>query len=554
MPQCKGAKVFNVLTENSWLTAKGNLVQDSQEHEMRHYEFCVDQMDGIDGRLGAVSCAACTKEHPCVNLCCPHGIALHEYGECGKKTLNATFAPEFWTKHDMQMEEYGRERGFILKAPAGKGAQFDCPDSQFVAELLQTFPGPSSYEVTSDGRLHGYDITYNHQQAKHDGDFSWDNDKFCVTFADEDEDYKTDDVFQFAFITCIDTNCPGPSQAHLDFLSYFNPISLCISIFFLLLTIVVFVWYKNINQWDRSNMMKIAFMVNLTIAYIVAVVQWLQGDDFRGTPGCKITGYLLQHFFLGAIFWINAMGFHIWRMFNIGGSKKPFREDLKKFLFYALYAQGVPLLINIVTAIVDSTRDKISSFHPNMGELTCSLGEGRTQKVAHPSYFVSARFIYHDLFLFLVQIVNGVFLISIGRVLSRGFQNQADRLELMGEEKESFKKRFFKAANNGTIVLRIFVILGVPWVFELISNVIAHYHLECQPTSVRVSVFISNLFVCFAGIFIFLTMVVKKEYMKGMREQATLALASYGIINSPAPKHDSSMMTSMSELNSAAKP
>merc|ERR1712210_256127 len=82
-------------------------------------------------------------------------------------------------------------------------------------------------------------------------------------------------------------------------------------------------------------------------------------------------------------------GFHIWRMFNVGGSKKPFREDLKKFLFYALYAQGVPLLINIVTAIVDSRRDKISSFYPNMGELTCSLGEGRTQKEAYPSYLFS---------------------------------------------------------------------------------------------------------------------------------------------------------------------
>ena len=30
MPQCKGAKVFSLLTENSWLTVKGNLVQDSQ--------------------------------------------------------------------------------------------------------------------------------------------------------------------------------------------------------------------------------------------------------------------------------------------------------------------------------------------------------------------------------------------------------------------------------------------------------------------------------------------------------------------------------------------
>ena len=38
----------------------------SQENEMRHYEFCVDLMDGDDddvtgGKFGAVSCAACTK-------------------------------------------------------------------------------------------------------------------------------------------------------------------------------------------------------------------------------------------------------------------------------------------------------------------------------------------------------------------------------------------------------------------------------------------------------------------------------------------------------------
>ena len=132
------------------------------------------------------------------------------------------------------------------------------------------------------------------------------------------------------------------------------------------------------------------------------------------------------------MFWINAMGFHIWRMFNIGGSKKPFREDLKKFLFYALYAQGVPLLINIVTAIIDSTRDGITSHYPNMGELRCFLGEGKPQKMEHPSYFESAKFIYNDLFLVIVQLVNGFFLISIGRVLSRGFQNQADRLKLIG--------------------------------------------------------------------------------------------------------------------------
>jgi hypothetical protein len=365
-------------------------------------------------------------------------------------------------------------------------------------------------------------------------------------------DYVPDGVFQLTFSTCYDSSCPGPSQAHIDFLETFNPISLCITIFFLLLTIIVFVLYKNINAWDRSNMMKIAFMVNLTMAYIVSVSSWAQDDDSNhGKPGCILIGYLLQHFFLSAMFWINAMGFHIWRLFNVGSSRKTRREDQKTLLFYALYAQGVPLLINIITAIIDSTRDRITPHYPNMGELRCFLGES---KMKHPNYFKSAKFIYNDIFLFLVQFVNGFFLISIGKVLRRGWNDQAERLKLMGEEKAGFQEKFFKAASNGTIVLRIFVILGVPWVFELISTVISHYHDECQPTSVRVIVFITDLFVCFAGFFIFLTMVVKKEYLKGMRDQATEALSSYGIISPSARDNDGSLMTSMSELNSAAKP
>ena len=124
------------------------------------------------------------------------------------------------------------------------------------------------------------------------------------------------------------------------------------------------------------------------------------------------------------------MGFHIWRLFNVGGSKKSFREDLKKFLLYALYAQGVPLLINIITLIIDSSKDKITSHYPNMGAVRCFLGEAGYQKKNH--YFESATFIYHDLFIILVQLVNSVFLFSIGKVLRRGCKIQAERLKLMG--------------------------------------------------------------------------------------------------------------------------
>ena len=89
-------------------------------------------------------------------------------------------------------------------------------------------------------------------------------------YDDNTYDYVSDGVLQLTFNVCYDNDKEGQRcQDHLEFLSNFNPISLSISIFFLLLTIGVFIWHKNINVWDLSDMMKIAFLVNLTIGYIV---------------------------------------------------------------------------------------------------------------------------------------------------------------------------------------------------------------------------------------------------------------------------------------------
>ena len=187
-------------------------------------------------------------------------------------TKNKPFSAEFWTEHDNQMKEYWEEHGLILKAPTSNNQTgLTCPPKPWALDPLHLYPNFSakSYTVTPDGRLHGHNIEYQHQRNAHTGDFFWDNDKFCVSYADMDNEYEPDDVFELTYHTCTDGSKPPECQDHEDFLSSFNPVALSISIFFLLLTIAVFVWYKKINSWDRANMMKIAFLVNLTIAYIV---------------------------------------------------------------------------------------------------------------------------------------------------------------------------------------------------------------------------------------------------------------------------------------------
>ena len=138
-------------------------------------------------------------------------------------------------------------------------------------------------------------------------------------------------------------------------------------------------------------------------------------------------------FSCSSMFWINTMGFNLWRVFNFHSKK---RENLRRFLKYVLYAQGMPLLISISTAIADASRPKSEEGHslaephfPNMGVVRCFLGE---QYKSDQKYLESAKFIYMDIFILLIQIANIFFLGSICLVLFKGWGNQARLDEMKG--------------------------------------------------------------------------------------------------------------------------
>ena len=128
------------------------------------------------------------------------------------------------------------------------------------------------------------------------------------------------------------------------------------------------------------------------------------------------------------MFWVNAMGFNLWKVFNFHGSKS--RESIGRFLKYCLYAQGVPLLISIITATADELRPihevtglpQATPHFPNMGVVRCFVGEQYEDGL---TYFESAKFIYMDLFILLIQMANIFFLGSIYMVLFKGWENQA---------------------------------------------------------------------------------------------------------------------------------
>ena len=151
------------------------------------------------------------------------------------------------------------------------------------------------------------------------------------------------------------------------------------------------------------------------------------------------------------------MGFNIWRMFKtLKKRHMNSKGNLRKFLLYALYAQGMPLLICVLTAIVDSLRPggQITLHFPNMGIYSCFIGE--SEQVYH-HYFGSARFIYFDLFMLLILLSNTFFLGSVCSALWKGWKNQ----QVLGGPAQT------QRSDQAAIVIRLFIILGT---FHLYSG------------------------------------------------------------------------------------
>ena len=147
------------------------------------------------------------QEHPCVNLCCPHGHALLEdpgvagYEACAVPTegSNSTL-PEFWTEHDRQLQDWQDNHKVILKAASSTGdwenPEFKCPEwnaddpGRDNLHLTSDFK-IGSYKVQPDGSLKGENIGYIDQgifhgeyngevQCNGKGDFTWKSNMFCA--------------------------------------------------------------------------------------------------------------------------------------------------------------------------------------------------------------------------------------------------------------------------------------------------------------------------------------------------------------------------------------
>ncbi|XP_058809008.1 probable G-protein coupled receptor Mth-like 1 [Phymastichus coffea] len=178
----------------------------------------------------------------------------------------------------------------------------------------------------------------------------------------------------------------------------------------------------------------------------MAVIQ-LAGNSLQGEY-CRALAILAHFFFLATFFWLNTMCFNIWWTFrDLRPASLEKGQELLRLRFYGAYAWGGPLVVAGLAAFLDHLpRLPGQSFlRPRFGEKQCWF-YGDMEILA---YFFGP--------IGVLLVINLLFFMATARELTCGLW------------KGEFVKSTTERAALGKVCLKLVVVMGVPWIFDVIS-------------------------------------------------------------------------------------
>ncbi|XP_008547877.1 G-protein coupled receptor Mth2 [Microplitis demolitor] len=277
-----------------------------------------------------------------------------------------------------------------------------------------------------------------------------------------------------------------------------------ISCTFLLATFLIYLCLPLLQNLHGKTLM--CHVASLFIAYACHVTITLMSlqvttdnNYILNSSICKPLGYAMIASFLASFSWLSIMCFDIWWTFGgcsgtgyISNRRKARR---KRFFFYSCFAWGLPLSILLITITIDQTKIIAKHLRPNIGIEACWFDQNRN------SYGEIIYFFGPVSFLLTINII--FFILTI-----RNCNHvKADISKFLTTD---IKNRRFQADKTKLILnIRLFILMGISWIFETISYAINH----CAPNlSWRVELFyVFDVFNCLRGVIIFVLFVFKSK-------------------------------------------
>ncbi|XP_063708182.1 G-protein coupled receptor Mth2-like isoform X2 [Culicoides brevitarsis] len=289
-------------------------------------------------------------------------------------------------------------------------------------------------------------------------------------------------------LRCYD---PQPPDARYSMLG----IGMLLSVPFLIVTFIVYAVIPELRNVHGMSLM--SYVGSLTVGYTVLGTVQILGSRKECHDGtsqcfnpyfCTIAAYIIYFSFIVSFFWLNTMCFDIyWTFRGVRGST----SAKKNFIYYCIYAWGLAMFCTLFSLSMDIS--------------------GIPEKYKPGMYFTQTCFLQHEHiseFIYLYSILLILICMNItffGVTAYRIKKVQSETAAVVDAESSRRHSRHQYDNYRFMLYLRLFVIMGVTWSWEVISWYVS-------PESPWF--YVTDLINCSQGILIFLLVVCNDKVRK----------------------------------------
>ncbi|CAL4077718.1 unnamed protein product, partial [Meganyctiphanes norvegica] len=330
-----------------------------------------------------------------------------------------------------------------------------------------------------------------------------------------------------------------------------------VSLICMVLHVIIFILLprrRNIPSMNLLCMTLCLFVANLLLL-----------TTFRATSNekvCATFGVFLYYFLMAAFLWMNVISFDI--SYTFTSQTIAFRST-KTFIYYNIYAFGVPLVLAIITAIVNASSD--SAWSPNFGKCRCWFNEKNSQILF---FNAPALIVFVFNIVLYVMAVHSIYKqFKFGKVASSTVKKHSSKNKKDSDKDKKEKEKFLQASespNQNTdsqnivkqigktiedtftfskkqkmklvLYCKLAIIMGMTWIFAFFAIVFKSLVFE----------YLFIIFNGFQGTFIFLGFDCKKKIYIELRNK----LSKHGIIVTSEAISKSTKVTNISKTLSSS--
>ncbi|XP_063698159.1 probable G-protein coupled receptor Mth-like 3 [Culicoides brevitarsis] len=326
---------------------------------------------------------------------------------------------------------------------------------------------------------------------------TFDNDHYCTEIVDYgNESYATE------MFVCFDEESTPYDRM------WFN-LGFAFSVLGFVLTLLVYIFVLKVK--NLNSRIVVCYCTSFLVAYLSLLMgQFLDSES----EFCLPAAYIIYFTFMSGFSWLQIMCFDIWlKLATDRQFRRSARKKSKRFLYYCIYATLLPtFFLTLVVALKDL--------------LQLSIGE-------YYCWFYSKDMSYMMFFVLPVGLMTSINVILF--VLTMIHCSKI-KMEIARVQRSSIKRKrkrmFFVNKAILTMTLKLFTVMGISWIMEILSTIFPNDNLW----------WFTDFLNSFLGVFVFGIFILKKRVLNKIAEKI-------GLKSSDLPLENQTMSTTASNRN-----